>query len=252
MSKNILVVASNYGVWGEELLGPWDELRAAGHNLTLTTFLGKTPLPGSISMDPEFIDPQQGVKMNPPEVLARINEALDNGEWDNPIKLRDANMKDYDVLVIVGGAGSALDVAGSGLVHKLVIDAFKQGKVIGALCYAVAALALTRDPDHNNRSVLYGRNVAAHPHAWDFTADLEYTVVRAEPGNPDVQLKTAGFVFPLQYMVEDAVGPHGTVFSDPKTSREHPCVIWDPPFVTAVSVESAFPFGRKLVEVLAG
>ncbi|MBT8227808.1 MAG: type 1 glutamine amidotransferase domain-containing protein [Dactylosporangium sp.] len=247
----VLVVASNYGVWAEELQGPWDALKQAGHDLTLATYLGLTPLPGSISMDPEFVDPMQKVKMNPPELIARINEILDTGEWSAPIQTRDASMADHDALVVVGGAGSALDVAGNGLVHRLVLDAYRSGKTIGALCYAVAALALTRDPDNGMKSVIYGKAVTAHPHAWDFVEDLEYEVVRATPDNPRIQLKTSGFVFPLQYMVEDAVGPLGSVAADPSTSRERPSVVHDAPFVTGLSVESAQAFGHKLVEVLA-
>jgi len=247
----ILVVASNYGVWAEELQGPWDALKQAGHDLTLATYLGKTPLPGKISMDPEFVDPMQKVKMNPPELIARINEILDTGEWSEPIRTRDADMADHDALVIVGGAGSALDVAGSGLVHRLVLDAYRAGKTIGALCYAVGALAFTRDPENDMKSVIYGKHVTAHPHAWDFVDDLPYDVVRSTPDNPRLQLITSGFVFPLQYLVEDAVGPDGTVASDPSTSRERPSVVYDAPFVTGLSVESAQAFGQKLVEVLA-
>jgi|GEM_PF-215772 putative intracellular protease/amidase/glyoxylase-like metal-dependent hydrolase (beta-lactamase superfamily II) len=251
MSKKILFVASNYGVWAEELQAPWDTLKKAGHELHLATFLGKTPLPGKISMDPDFVDPQQKIKMNPPELIARVNEILDTGEWSNPIKMADANMDNYDVLVIVGGAGSALDVAGNGLVHNLIYQAYKSGKIIGALCYAVGALAFTRDPENGNKSILYGKTVTAHPHAWDFVDPLTYEVVRATPDNPDIKLKTSGFVFPLEHMVVDAVGPNGTVYADPTTSRERPSVQWDFPFVTGLSVESSTAFGQKLVEVLA-
>lgn len=247
----ILVVASNYGVWAEELQAPWDALKQAGHDLTLATYLGMTPLPGKISMDPDFVDPMQKVKMNPPELLARVNEILDSGEWASPIMTRDADMAEFDALVIVGGAGSALDVAGNGLVHRLVLDAYHTGKTIGALCYAVGALAFTRDPDNGMKSVIYGRHVTAHPHAWDFVDDLGYDVVRSTADNPRLQLKTSGFVFPLQYMVQDAVGPDGSVASDPATSRERPSVVYDPPFVTGLSVESAQAFGGKLVQVLA-
>ncbi len=249
--KKILMVASNYGLWAEELQAPWDVLKKAGHQLTLATYLGKTPLPGKISMDPDFVDPMQHIKMNPPELIARINEILDTGEWSHNIKTADAKMADYDTLVIVGGAGSALDVAGSMLVHKLVYDAYKSGKIIGALCYAVGALAFTRDPDNGNKSVIYGKKVTAHPHAWDFVEDLPYDVVRATEDNPGIKLKTSGFVFPLQHMVEDAVGPGGHVYSDPTTSREKPSVVWDPPFVTGLSVESSLAFGQKLAEVLS-
>ena len=57
-------------------------------------------------------------------------------------------------------------------------------------------------------------------------------------------------MYPLAVIVEDAVGPDGKVLSDPKTSREHPLVEYDHPFVTALSVESSSAFGDKLVEVL--
>jgi len=250
MGKKILVIASNYGVWAEELVAPWDILKNAGHDLQLATYKGMVPLPASLSMDTEWVDPQQGIKMNPQAIVDRMNELLDTGEWDNVIKVHDANMDDYDALVIVGGAGSAVDVAGNMEVHDLIVNAYKDDKIVGALCYAVGALAFSRDPDNDMKSVIYGKNVTAHPHAWDFVGDHVYHVERATEENPGMQLMTNGFLFPLQYMVEDAVGPDGSVASDPTTSRETPSVAWDFPFVTGLSVESSSAFGNKLVEVL--
>lgn len=249
MGKKVLVIASNYGLWAEELQAPWDALNKAGYDLTLATFRGMTPLPGTMSMDPNFADPAQDLT-NPQEVIDRVNEILDTGEWDNPIKTTDANMDDYDALVMVGGAGSALDIAGNMEVHNLIYEAYKSNKVVGALCYAVAALAFTRDPENDNKSVIYGKNVTAHPHAWDFVGDFVFDFVRETPENPGMKLTTNGFVFPLQYMVEDAVGDPAKVASDPKTNRENPSVVWDAPFVTGLSVESSAAFGAKLVEVI--
>lgn len=250
MGKKILFIASNYGVWAEELVAPWDALKDAGHELQLVTYKGMPPLPATLSMDPEWIDPQQGIAMDPQEIIDRMNEMLDTGELDDSIKIHDASMDGYDALVIVGGAGSAVDIAGNMEVHQLILDAYKSGKVIGALCYAVGALAFTRDPDNDMKSVIYGKSVTAHPHPWDFVGDHEYIVERATEDNPGIKLVTNGFLFPLQYLVEDAVGPEGSVASDPKTSRERPSVVYDYPFVTGLSVESSEPFGRKLVEVL--
>ncbi|MEW8625588.1 MAG: DJ-1/PfpI family protein [Candidatus Thiodiazotropha sp.] len=247
----ILVIASNYGLWAEELQAPWDALRAAGHELTLATFLGKTPLPFKLSMDPEFIDPMLKIPMNPPELLNRIDEILDRGEWSDTIKISDAEMADYDHLVLVGGPGAAVDIAGNMFVHQLILDAYKSGKIIGALCYAVAALVFARDPDSGQKSVIHGKTVTAHPHAWDFDVDVVYDVVRSSADNPDMKLRTAGFLFPLQHITEDAVGPEGQVISDETANRNKPCVAWDAPFVTALSVESSKAFGDKLVEVLA-
>jgi putative intracellular protease/amidase len=247
----ILVIASNYGLWAEELQAPWDALRSAGHELTLATFLGKTPLPFKLSMDPEFIDPMLNIPMNPPALLSRVKEILDQGEWSHTIKVSDAKMDDYDHLVLVGGPGAAVDIAGNMSVHQLILDAYRSGKTIGALCYAVAALVFARDPDADQKSVIYGKTVTAHPHAWDFDVDVVYDVVGGSDDNPDMKLRTAGFLFPLQYITEDAVGPQGRVIADQTANRNKPCVAWDAPFVTALSVESSKAFGDKLVEVLA-
>jgi len=251
MSMKVLILASNYGLWAEELQAPWDALRKAGFEVTLATKFGKTPLPITVSVDPDFLDPVQKYHVNPTEVVTRVNEILDGGEWANPIRFDDAKMSDYDALVIVGGPGAALDIAGNLKVHDLVLQAYKDGKTIGALCYAVAALNFTRDPDNNNRSVIYGRKVVAHPHAWDFTADMSYPLVRTTSDNKVAEIVTSGFVFFLQYMTQDAVGPYGKVLSVAGANRDRPQVTVDGQFVTGLSVESSRLFGETLVEVLS-
>ncbi len=250
MSKKILVLASNVGLWAEELQAPWDALKKAGHELTLATPKGLTPLPMELSMNKDFVDPMQNYNVNPPEVVDRCNEILDNGEWDNPIKIEDANMDDYDTLVLVGGPGSALDIVGNPFVHRLCETAYKQGKILGALCYAVGAFVWARDEDTLHRSIAYGHKLVAHPREWDFTGNMNYPLVRATDENKGTDIVTQGFAFPLQVIVEDAVGPNGKVFSDPTANREKPQVHYDHPFVTALSVESSIAFGDKLVEVL--
>jgi putative intracellular protease/amidase len=251
MNKNVLMIASNYGLWAEELQAPWDALNKAGFDLTLATFKGLTPLPLKLSLDQDFIDPLQNYQVNPPEVANRVNEILDKGEWDHCIKVTDARMKDFDSIAIIGGPGSALDITGNLNVHSLLLDAFLHNKVIAAICYAVAALAFTRNPEAGNKSIIYGKRVTAHPHAWDFNTDMSYGLVRTTPENSGTDLISPGFVYPLQYMVEDAVGPAGEVLADEKASRDKPCVVWDKPFATALSVESSIAFGNLLVEVLS-
>jgi putative intracellular protease/amidase len=233
VGKKILVIATNYGLWGEELQAPWDILKAAGHDLTLATYKGVTPLPNKMSMDPDFIDPMQGVAMNPKATLDRINEILDTGEWDHPIKV-----------------GDALDIVGNMEVHALILKAAKSDKIVGALCYAVGALAFTRDPDNSNLSVVHGRHMVAHPHAWDFVGPHPYECVRATEDNPGIRLVTNGFLFPLQPLMEDAAGSPGLVRSDATASRDNPQVEYDHPFVTGLSVESSSAYGHKLAEVL--
>ncbi len=249
--KRVLILASNYGLWGEELQGPWDALHEAGYEVTLATRLGKTPLPLKFSMDADFVDPQQNAKVNTPQVVARIRQILADGEWDQPIKIAAAKMDDYDALVLVGGPGAPLDIAGNPFVHRLIEQAYQSGKIIGALCYAVGALVWARVPDNHGKSVIYGKTVVAHPREWDFTGDLPYWLEGTTADNPGTDLVTPGFNYPLAVIVEDAVGPDGKVISDPNTTRESPLVVYDHPFVTALSVESSAAFGNKLAHVLA-
>ncbi|HRY28469.1 MAG TPA: type 1 glutamine amidotransferase domain-containing protein [Elusimicrobiota bacterium] len=252
MGKKVLVLATNYSVWAEELQAPWDALKKAGHQVTLATYLGKKPLPIKISMDPEFVDGYQKVKVNTPEVVKRTKELLANGEWDNPIKIKDAKIEDYDALVMTGGPGNPLDITNNPAVHRMILHCVKNKKVVGAICYSVGALAFTRDPNNGYKSVIYGKTVTAHPRKWDFVDfDLTYDLLGASPDNKGTDLMTPGFAIPLQDIVEDAVGPKGKCISDDMATREKPCVAYDHPFVTGLSVESSIAYGKKLVEVLA-
>ncbi len=250
MGKKILVIASNYGLWAEELQAPWDALKAAGHTLTLATMKGLTPLPMTISMDPDMIDPVQNYAVNPVEVVDSTRRLLTDGEWSNPIKTADAKMSDYDALVLVGGPGSPFDIVGNPYVHDLLLEAWTDKKVVGAICYAVGALAFTRDPDNGMKSIIWGRTVTAHPHAWDFVSEMSYELDGANGDNPGTDMVTQGFVFPLHYLVTDAVGPNGTVIADAGANREKPCFARDGLLVTALSVESSIAFGTELVEAL--
>jgi len=250
MSQKILFIASNYGLWGEELQAPWDAVKKAGFEPVLSTYLGKTPLPITSSMDPDFIDPVQKSAVNPANVVTRLKEILEGGEWDNPRNVKDVDMSDYRALALVGGPGAPLDICGNLNVHKLAYEAYASGKVIAALCYSVAVFALTRNPRNDNRSIIYGRHVVAHPHAWDFDFDITYPLYGATTDNCGTDLQTPGFVFPLQYLVEDAVGSGGSVKADSNATRERPCVAQDGNIITGLSVESSIAFGGALVGAL--
>jgi putative intracellular protease/amidase len=251
----VLMVASNLGLWAEELQAPWDALRTGGLELTLATHQGKTPLPLAISMDPTMIDPKQNYLVNPQTVVDRTAEILRTGEWASPLRLDKVSMSDYDAICVVGGPGAALDLTGNMFLHALLGEAFAHGKPIGAICYAVGALVWTRVPGSGpgtGHSVLRGRQVTAHPHAWDFDMDMDYRLWNPTPDNTGATLTTAGFVYPLQPIVEDAVGPAGVVVSDETANREKPCVVVDGNLVTALSVESSIAFGQACLKVFRG
>lgn len=250
--KEVLLVAPNYGGWGEEQQAPWDAFKEAGFEVTLATPRGKKPLPFSVSVDPEFVDPIQHYKTNPPEVCKRVKELVDGDEWEDAIKIDDANMADYDAIVLTCGPGAILDLNSRHHLHEMLLEAFYTDKLIGALCYSVAALVFTRDPENDYKSIIYGKRVTAHPRAWDFHFDLDHSdLYGATPDNPPTDVVTPGFLYPLQDIVTDAVGPAGECVFAEDATRENPSVVYDWPFITGCSVESSIAYGEKIVEVLA-
>ena len=153
---------------------------------------------------------------------------------------------------MTGGPGTALDICNNPAVHRMILHCVKHNKLVGAICYSVGALAFTRDPENNYKSVIYGKTVTAHPRKWDFVDfDLTYDLYGATSENKGTDVMTPGFLIPLQDIVEDAVGPNGTVLADDMATPNKPCVAVDWPFVTGLSVESSKEYGKQLVLALS-
>jgi putative intracellular protease/amidase len=247
----ILIVASNYGFWGEELQAPWDILKQAGHDLVLATPQGKKPLPLKISVDPDFVDPIQKYHVNPADVCARTKELVLSKEWNFPIPLTKATMNDYETLVLAGGLGADLDLINNPAVHRLILESVYANKLTCSMCFAVGALAFTRDPQNSYKSVIYGKKITVHPRDWDFTDWAGYELWNATENNKGTDFLSPGFTVPQQDIVEDAVGPCGNVLADPTTSREKPSVVYDWPFITACSVESAIAYGNTIAQIIS-
>jgi len=250
MSKpKVLFIASNYGLWGEELQAPWDACNKAGFETHLATYLGVTPLPLVNSTIPGNVDPITGQLTTPENVALRVNEIIKSGEWSHPIKTKDANMDDYDILVLVGGQGSFLDVISNPAVLGLIVKAYKSNKIVAALCATAVSLSIARHPD-TGLSLMRGKRSASRPREWDYAADISYTVIHTTADNRGTNIVTPGFILPIQNIIEDATGDSNLVNADLNADREHPVVVWDEPFLTALSVESAVAFGDKIVELL--
>jgi putative intracellular protease/amidase len=77
MSKHILFVRSEWGYWGEELIGPLEACDAAGYEITFVTATGKKPIPLGASTNPGFIDPPLGKSVT----SAEMAEKTRNVDW---------------------------------------------------------------------------------------------------------------------------------------------------------------------------
>ncbi len=265
MTKRILVLLSEYGYWGEELVGPLRTFDTHGYDTVFATPTGKQPHALPPSMDSSYVDPPLGRTVTTSE-MARMTRELDGSDrLTSPVSLAgwvpqrpytsapdylrrleayhrqlaaiDDDIADYDALLIVGGSGPIVDLANNDLVHALLLSFHRAGKPIAAECYGVACLAFARDWE-DRESIIRGRHVTGHCKEYDYQAGTGFLGIDADFGPPP---------YPLEYILRDATGPHGRYhgnFGKPTS------VIVDGLFITGRSTADSALTGQKLVEVL--
>lgn len=265
--KKILIVLSEWGYWGEELIGPLHHFDAAGYESIFVTPRGRKPRPLAPSMDPNHIDLPRGYSVVSPETAERVREVDMSGRLDNLVNLFEwfpdrpyvssaryfdeleayyaALLKTseeattYDALLLVGGSGPFVDMVNNFRVHDLILAFYKAGKPVAAECYAVTCLALAREIDLR-KPIVWGKHVTGHPleDDWEegtgFERDGEGFVIGPPP-------------FVLEYIMRDATGPEGGFYGN---FGRPVSVVVDYPFITARTARDSYPAGEKIVEVL--
>lgn len=267
MSKKILIVLSEWGYWGEELIGPLETLDAAGYESVFATPTGKRPVALTPSMDPTFVDPPLGRGVVSPEMAAKVTAIDDpkNPRLNNPLSLKEwlpeypyhcdplylrktekyytdlervrEDIMKYAALVIVGGSGPLVDLANNLRVHDLVLSFYREGKPIAAECYGVACLAFARDLQ-DRRSIIQGKRVTGHCKEYDYKEGTGFMGTDFNMGPPP---------YPLEYILRDATAPGGAYIGNYGKPLS---VIVDYPFITGRSTPDSYLTGQKLVEVL--
>src|SRR3954471_1485171 len=89
MTKRILVVLSEYGYWGEELLGPLTAFDREGYRVDFVTATGKRAHALPPSLDPGDVDPPLGRGVTTPAVAVAARELDGSDRLDSPLDLRD-------------------------------------------------------------------------------------------------------------------------------------------------------------------
>ena len=265
-TKRILIVLSEYGYWGEELLGPLETFDQAGYQVTFATPTGKRPAALPPSMDPEYVDPPLGRSVTSTETAEkvrlldgsdRLDNPLDLSSWlpDRPYRSRtdflrawegyhtrrkhvQAHIADrFDALLIVGGSGPIVDLANNWRVHDLILAFHALDLPIAAECYGVACLAFAREQD-DRTSIIAGKHVTGHCIEYDYKDGTGFLGTDFVIGPPP---------YPLEYILRDATAPGGAYHGN--FGRET-SVIVDYPFITGRSTPDSYLTGSKLVEVL--
>lgn len=263
--RKILIVLSEYGYWGEELIGPVSACDERGYQTVFLTPSGKRPQALPPSLDPGYVDPPLGRSVTTPEVAVAARRLDESSRLDSPLSMRewlpdrpydsepnhlhqleayhrelgrvDRDIEAYDAMVIVGGSGPIVDLANNGRLHELVLGFVRADKPILAECYGVACLAFARDWD-NRESIICGKHVTGHCKEYDYKDGTGFIGTDFNMGPPP---------YPLEYILRDATAPRGRYHGN--FGRET-SVIVDYPFITARSTPDSFLAGKKLVEVL--
>lgn len=263
--KRILILISEYGYWGEELVGPLETFDKAGYKVDFATPTGKRPVALTPSMDPTFVDPPLGKpvvskavakKTKDLEASSRLNKPIDLSKWfpdrpywSSPNFLREMedyyqtleglqkDLAKYDAMLIVGGSGPIVDIANNHRVHDLILAFRKLDKPIGAECYGVTALAFARNLD-DRESIIWGKHVTGHCKEYDYKDGTGFMGADINMGPPP---------YPLEYILRDATGPDGGYHGNVGRATS---VIVDYPYITGRSTPDSYLTGEKMVEVL--
>lgn len=265
MPKKILIILSEFGFWGEELIGPLEMFDAAGYEVTFATPKGRRPVALTPSMDPQYIDPPLGRSVTSPAVAEKTRAIDQSPRLDKPLdisklmperpyysshnlvrdleayyKALDAvqpELAKFDAVLLVGGSGPIVDLANNQRVHDIILSFLRLGKPIGAECYGVACLAFARDWE-DRKSIIWGKHVTGHCKEYDYKDGTGFMGVDFNMGPPP---------YPLEYILRDATGPDGRYHGN---FGKETSVIVDYPFITGRSTPDSSLTGQKMVEVL--
>ncbi|MFC5239458.1 type 1 glutamine amidotransferase domain-containing protein [Streptomyces atrovirens] len=264
-ARKILVILSEYGYWGEELVGPLHHFDRQGYEVVFATPTGKRAHALPPSMDPGYLDPPLGRSVTS-EKVARLTQEIDASDrLDDPVDLSAwlperpytadddylrkleayhravdvvaEELEEYDALLIVGGSGPIVDLANNERVHELILAFLRAGKPIAAECYGVTPLAFARDWE-DRKSIIWGKHVTGHCKEYDYKDGTGFLGTDFVMGPPP---------YPLEYILRDATGPDGRYHGN---FGKETSVIVDYPFITGRSTPDSYLTGEKIVEVL--
>jgi putative intracellular protease/amidase len=265
MSKKILVVLSEWGYWGEELIGPLDVFDEKGYEVDFMTPTGKKPVALTPSMDPTFIDPPLNRSVTNEYYARKTREIEESDRLNNPINLSkwfpvrpyysaenflreleayndalekaQASLAKYDALLLVGGSGPIVDMVNNQRLHDVILGFYKMGKLIVAECYGVTCLVFARDW-YVRKSLLWGKHVTGHPLEYDYKDGTGFMGTDFNMGPPP---------YPLEFILRDATGPDGGYHGGVGRKIS---VILDYPFLTGRSTADSRRCGELVVEAL--
>lgn len=265
MPKRILTVLSEFGFWGEELVGPLEVLDANGYETVFLTPTGKRPRALPPSMEEGYFDPPlrkvvtdeyYAGKTREIDCSPRLEAPMDLSAWfpERPYFSSDEfahgleayysqrderwrELDEYDALLMVGGSGPIVDLVNNQRLHDVILGFLDLGKLIVAECYAVTALAFAREWT-DRRSIIRGKHVTGHALEYDYKDGTGFLNTDLNMGPPP---------YPLEFILRDAVAPDGEYHGGVGRTQS---TVLDYPFLTGRSTQDSRLVGELMVDVL--
>ena len=265
MGKKVLVGISEYGFWGEELVGPLDVLDAKGYQTVFMTSKGRRAHALPPSMEAGYFDPPLHKIVTDEYYASKSREIDASPRLDNPINLAAwfpvrpyfnapnfgheleayynkraecwKQLEEYDALLLPGGSGPMIDMVNNQQLHDVILGFLSLNKLIAVECYCVTCLAFARDWT-DRKSIIWGKHVTGHAMEYDYKDGTGVLGVDANFGPP---------FYPLELILRDAVGPNGQYHGGVGHTIS---TILDYPFLTGRSTQDSRLVGELMVEVL--
>ena len=137
------------GLWLGELTHFYDVMEKAGHEVTIASIDG-----GLVPLDPESLGALV-LKQGGTDKRYRDREFM--ALLDDTVSIDTVSAGDYDAVYLTGGHGTMFDFATSAGLAKVVVQLFKSGGVVSAVCHGPAGFLGVQMPD--GTSFLKGRTV---------------------------------------------------------------------------------------------
>ncbi|WP_114239722.1 type 1 glutamine amidotransferase domain-containing protein [Dyella sp. C9] len=154
------------GVWFEELATPYYAFIDAGADVDIASIAG-----GRIPIDPRSLSAEGE---NTPSVDRFRKDAAAMRKIEASHKIDEVSAEPYDAIFLPGGHGTMWDLPGSARLAELLSAAWKEGKVVSAVCHGPAGLVNAKDSD--GAPLVKGRRVSAFTNREEEAAGLTAVV----------------------------------------------------------------------------
>ena len=101
------------------------------------------------------------------KALAAYRQMTQDSAYQHPIPYADFDTDPYEAILLPGGHAPGMrQYLDSTVLQNKVLEFWRQGKLVGAICHGILVLTRTIDPQ-TGRSILYGHKVTALPLSLD-------------------------------------------------------------------------------------